>query len=205
MDHYSEQTRQQLRNFIQQWNQDRKTDEELIINASTITIRNPLTTLTIETSDFMKQSETLLERCLKDIQQNGIDIIPMPHYIEQSDEQRLTSLLQCVQQSTFRQRKSLHRLEVFYYLGEVLTLRGWQKVDTQRINTLFSTTKSASDFKKTAKRTYELFIARGLANLYAVKYIRPYHLLKLKEEEFYDKLIPEARNLHFAETSLASD
>jgi len=127
----------------------------------------------------------------------------------QNDEQRLETLLHLTQQTAFRKRKTFHRMETFYYLGEVLDTRGWQKKDKRRIRTLFTTNKGARDFCVTARRVYELFRARGLSNLYAVTYIRPYHLLKLDEEEFYNELLPEAQrlrneeNVQFLESSFA--
>lgn len=198
MERYSTKTLQQLRTFIQSWLKEKGTNERLIIGPTEIIIQEGQSENCITIPDLLTMSP-LLSKCLQDLRRPGIEIIPIPDYLEYEDEQRLTLLLNLTQQPMFRKRKTPYRLEIFYYLGEVLSTRGFQQNDIKQLRDMFSTSKGATDFKKTARRTYELFQARGLANLYTVTFIRPSHLIDLSEEEFYNYLLPEARNLHIAE------
>lgn len=199
MEQYSERFTQQLCTFLRHWMKENKGNETLILNALTLTIRNDQHEQEIPLTELIREEKTLLNRCKQDLQNPGPDDFPLPDYLAQDDEQRLETLLHLTQQTAFRKRKTRHRLETFYYLGEVLNTRGWQRKDKQRIRTLFTTNKGANDLKNTARRVYELFRARGLPNLYAVTHIRPYHLQKLSEEEFYNELIPEAQRLRSEE------
>uniref|UniRef100_U9TCA9 Uncharacterized protein n=1 Tax=Rhizophagus irregularis (strain DAOM 181602 / DAOM 197198 / MUCL 43194) TaxID=747089 RepID=U9TCA9_RHIID len=177
METYSKETIRQLKIFLQHWLHERRPNDVLTIDSDRILFSNNFGIQEIHLYDFIGNCATVLEKCVEDLRKEGVTTIPVPDYVGQDDEQRLETLLHLTQQPSFHRRKTLHRIETFYYLGEVLTLRGWRKKDARRIRELFSTNKGASEFKKTAKRVYELFQARGLANLYAVTYIRPHHQL----------------------------
>jgi hypothetical protein len=75
-----------------------------------------------------------------------------------------------------------------------MSSRGWIQEDKQLLCTHFNKRK-IKEIKRTAKRVYELFSARGIAHLYSVNFIRPSHLAKLGETEFYLQLVPEAKRL----------
>jgi hypothetical protein len=200
MENHSEVTNRQLGIFLQHWMRERSSDEILLIDGNRIIVSDGNNVQEVPMHQLVGKSQTMLEKCIYDLQKKGVDTIPIPDYLGQLDEQRLTTLLQLAQQPLFQQRKSYYRLEVLYYLGEVLTLRGWQKEDSQRIREMFKTNKGASDFKKMARRVYELFQARGIASLYVVEFIRPYHLAQMEEKEFYNELLPIARQLYEQET-----
>jgi hypothetical protein len=46
-----------------------------------------------------------------------------------------------------------------------------------------------------AKRTFELFSARGIGIVMNLTYMKPTHLAQMTEDDFYDRLLPEARRL----------
>jgi hypothetical protein len=201
MKQYNTKELQNILDFIQQWFNERDDNEELYIHADHMTIINEQQAHTISLQDIAHKN-TLLERCKQDLQRDGSISFNPPSYLGLDEESRINALLKLTQEAEFKKRKPLTRLETFYYLGEVLNARGWQKKDIRQINKLFCAKKSASNFRKTARRVYELFNSRGLANLYTVEFIRPHHLLQLSEEEFYEQLIPEARKLRDAENEL---
>jgi hypothetical protein len=45
------------------------------------------------------------------------------------------------------------------------------------------------------KRVFELFDARGFSKIYTVKLLTPSKLNRMNKEDFYDRLLPEARRL----------
>ena len=98
------------------------------------------------------------------------------------------------QQPSFKSRKSSNRLETFYYLGEVLAIRGWRQSDWKLIRESYDA-RSAQLMERTAKRVYELFTTRGLVQLYTVNFICPTRLEQMKEDDFYRHLIATANEL----------
>ena len=103
-------------------------------------------------------------------------------------------ITQGIKRSSFRNQPVNSRLQYFYHLGEVLTLRGWTKADSRMLTRTFDA-RSARDIKKIARRVYELFHTRGTAWIVAVTCIYPTALLQISDADFYEKLLPGARQL----------
>jgi hypothetical protein len=157
MEKYSKATVRQLKIFLQHWLREKDADEILMIDTNRILIGKGDEIREVPICEIIQNNETMLEKCVRDLHKRGIEAIPIPDHVGQSDERRLETLLRLTQQPPFHRRKTSHRLETFYYLGEILTIRGWQKNDIRRIREMFSTNKGASDFKKTARRVLNCF------------------------------------------------
>jgi hypothetical protein len=147
----------------------------------------------IATEEISEES-TLLEKCKQDLDRRGAQSFHFPEYKDQEESERLENLVRTLDKSSFRRKTATERLEIHYYLREVLTSRGWTRSDKRLIQKRLGN-RNAKETLRTARRVYELFEARGIAQLYTVEYIRPTHLIQMKEDEFYGDLIPFARRL----------
>ena len=188
-----------LRAFIDAWTQERHIDEEIRITSSEVTIRRQDKTINIHPNELLnfdgfEEKKTLLEKCKMDLDQPGIDIIDYPEYLQKRDDKRLKRILKKIREPDFRIGEPIGRLETYYYLGEALASRGWLRSDKRMLQDRIGE-RATKDTIRIARRVYELFITRGLAQLYTVTFIQPTHFLQLTEDQFYNQLIPFARNL----------
>jgi len=99
-----------------------------------------------------------------------------------------------LQQNEIKRKSANDRLEFYYYLGQTLAHRGWSKKDSKLIQQLLEE-RTHRELKRLAKRTFELFSARGIGIVMNLTYMKPTHLAQMTEDDFYDRLLPEARRL----------
>jgi hypothetical protein len=192
MEQYSKKLQDDLRQFLLTLRREMDIETEIKIIAEAIVIERPGQITVTAINDILR--ETILEKCKHDLNRPGVNNVQLPTYLVNITE-RLPVLLEQTRRPEFKQRTTPFRLEVLYYLGKTLIEQGWLQRDMDTIHVMFTTTKGANDFTRSARQVYELFDARELPLLYAVRFIWPYHLLQLSHEEFYDHLIPEARRL----------
>jgi hypothetical protein len=131
---------------------------------------------------------------LQDLARPATTPYEKPTYVIDNEDESLERLVRKIKHPDFRQESKVARLKCYYHLGEILASRGWNKTDSQYLKREFGQ-RTVRDVKKTARRVYELFYARGTAQIVAVTSIRPAQLLGMKDEDFYGKLIPGARRL----------
>jgi hypothetical protein len=195
MEQISGNLRKSLQQFIQVWIQERGKDEEIRITSSAVLFETLDRIESIDISELMSdvvdddQHKSLVDKCEQDLDRPGYPAYIPPVYTRAP---ALEQLSQIVEKPLFQQRKTNYRLETYYYLGRVLSSRGWIQEDKQFLCVHFNSRK-VREIKRTAKRVHELFSVRGVAHLYSVNFIRPSHLAKLEETEFYLQLIPEAQ------------
>jgi len=192
MEHLTVEANQLLCQFLQVWSPDALEGQRITISNTHVTIEVPDEQQTIPIGDLLQNVlDPMIEKCKEDLQREGIEIIPFPEYLEKDEETKLHFLLDFTTQPAFQCRKTNIRLETFYYLGEVLTVRGWRNADKKLIRNQYEC-RIARKIEKIAKRVYELFSVRGLAHLYTVEYICPTRLGQMKEEDFYQHLVKAA-------------
>jgi hypothetical protein len=151
---------------------------------------------TIDMEALLTQSEekTIMAKCKEDLNRPGSIQYQRPEYAIGEEGVRIMQTLREFTHFSWKQKTIHERLEAYYYLGEVLSLRGWVKRDNQLLRQQLKGI-TIKETKRVAKRVYELFHARGVAWLYSVQYLKPTHLTQMDEEEFYGELMPEARRL----------
>lgn len=199
MEKLSDNLKSKLRAFTQEWIKERGNDE-IWINSSVITMEglNYVTTINLDElmndNNGLSEEETLLTRCKRDLEQAKAEDFNFPEYRNLEEAERLHCLIKKLNKTQFRQKSATERLEIYYYLGEVLASRGWIRTDKRKLQEQFEK-RTTKEIIRTARRIYELFEARGIAYLYVITYIRPTYIIQLKEEEFYGELIPFARKL----------
>jgi hypothetical protein len=195
MDSLSENTRKELLSFLRLWTKEAADEQQITITTTQITFEGQEEAQTIHIEDLLRDNlEPVIEKCKTDLMRVGIEVIPFPDYLVWTEEERLRILVNLTTQPTFKSRKSSVRMETFYYLGEVLAARGWRKSDKKIIRDSYDG-RTARIIEKTAKRVFELFLARGLAQLYTIEYICPTRLEQMKEGDFYEHLITTATQL----------
>ena len=103
-----------------------------------------------------------------------------------------------INKESFSQKSVIKWLEIYYYLGDVLTSRGWTAEDNKTMLKMFKERKTKY-LRKIAKRVYALFSARGIAHLYTVTFIKTTHLVQMSEADFFGQLVPAAREMRVEE------
>lgn len=200
MDHYSIELQELLHRTLTAWQKERREGEEMHITSSTIVIENEEDIQVVDMNDFLEQDLklkelTTLERCLEDLEKTkDAPQLIFPSYMEENELERMHYLVTFVGEATFRNKDIYERLEAYYYLGEVLASRGNTRVDQSFLRKSLPRRRDM-EVRKLAKRTYALFAARGLEYLYAVTYIRPSHISAITEADFYEQLVPKAKEL----------
>ena len=129
MEKLSDNLKRKLRALAQAWNSEREEGEEIWITSSTITFERKDSIETIELSELIAIEEipeesTLLEKCKQDLDRRGAQSFHFPEYKDQEESERLGNLIRTLDKSSFRRKTATERLEIHYYLGEVLTSRG---------------------------------------------------------------------------------
>jgi len=201
MERLSENVQQSLQQFINNWTNDETTIEQITINRQEVAFESNNDTVRVPLDSIIANKSTiLLRKCEQDLDKEGIGIIPFPDYIGINEEERLRVLIEETTTPEFKQRKSFKRLETLYYLGDVLRSRGYRTDDKTLIRQTYDA-RNTRNLQKSSKRVFELFSARGLANLYTTDFIGPTHLVDLSEEDFYDRLLPYAQQLKLNETA----
>lgn len=193
METFSEKFKGQLKTLLQLWMEEKGEYEEFHITPTNLLLSNVEKIVSVDFRTILDYNETV-HRCKLDLNRPANDAYQRPNYLEGSKDELLKKLARRIQQTTFRQRNVHERLEIYYYLGELLFLRGWSKKDYGTLQEQVGQ-RFAKDVKKTARRVYELFASRGIQYLTEVAYICPTYLAKMSEGEFYDELLPEAQRL----------
>ncbi|RIB11996.1 hypothetical protein C2G38_2042202 [Gigaspora rosea] len=83
-------------------------------------------------------------------------------------------------------------LEAYYQMGTILAEKEWNDATKKKLNFYFWIEKRKSVWK-ISKRVYQLFNARGEEYLYLVEHINITILEKMYDEDFTDRLLPEAQ------------
>lgn len=203
MEHYSLELRELLRQTADAWMLERRNEEELRFTSSTFQVE------TVEgihsgkhTDPVTKRkpvpSATLIKRCLDDLEGIGTPKLIVPTYYDLPELERLRYLIAYIDRDSFRHKSVTKRLEVYYYLGDVLASRGWIMEDNLKMSRVLGERKTKY-IRRIAKRVYALFFARGIAHIYTVLFIRSTHLIQIPETDFYDHLIPAAREMRSKE------
>jgi hypothetical protein len=207
MDHYSPKLREMLKKTASTWLRKRRDEEELCFTPSALKIRITGDEQTWDYSELLQHQEEqepqidLVQQCLRDLEGIETPTIIFPHYIDKPEDLKIEFLLEYIEKDTFRDQSNIERLEAYYYLGEVLTSQGW----TQEDNKLLLRTANARRtlyIRKNAKRTFELFSARGIAHLYTTSFIRPTYLVQITKADFYGRLLPAVREMRLLELAL---
>ncbi|POG82686.1 hypothetical protein GLOIN_2v1762086 [Rhizophagus irregularis DAOM 181602=DAOM 197198] len=196
METFSEKFKGQLKALLQLWLKEKGEYEEFHITPTNLLLSDAERIFSIDFKtilDYDEQSE-IVHRCKIDLHHLTNYEYQRPNYLGGNEDELLRKLTRMIRQTTFRQKSVHERLEVYYYLGELLSLRGWTKKDygilQEQVGQRF-----AKDVKKTSRRVYELFAIRGVQCLTKVAYICPTCLTKMSEGDFYDELLPEARRI----------
>ncbi|PKK58493.1 hypothetical protein RhiirC2_796208 [Rhizophagus irregularis] len=193
METFSEKFKGQLKTLLQLWLEEKGEYEELHITPTNLLLSDAEKIVSVDFGTILNYDEPreMVHRCKIDLHHPTNYEYQRPNYLGGSEDELLRKLARMIRQTTFRQKSVHERLENYYYLGELLSLRGWTKRDygilQEQVGQRF-----AKDAKKTARRVYELFAIRGVQYLTKVAYICPTRLTKMSEEEFYDELLPEA-------------
>lgn len=206
MEHYSSKFRTLLRRVAKEWMVERKDEEELCFTSSALGI------ITEEGEQFWTYEELiaeeeevpqvdLVQRCLADLEGTLEPHNTFPSYLNKPDETRIRHLAKNMAKASFSGKSVTRRLETYYYMGQVLTSRGWLEEDLGLLIKILGRRKTAYT-RTVAQRTYRLFSARGLAHLYAATFIRPTHLLTLTKSDFFRRLLPAARKMQKEELVL---
>ncbi|PKC53581.1 hypothetical protein RhiirA1_474862, partial [Rhizophagus irregularis] len=148
------------------------------------------------------EKRKILEKCKRDLNRLPTLEYQRPKYLRGTEFECLERLVRMIKTSPFRQKDIQRRLEVYYYLGEIMSIRGWIKRDYRHLQQQLGE-RSAKETKKIAKRVYELFIARGIQALTVVEEIKPTYLSQMNETVFYEELLPEARRIAQEESGFA--
>ncbi|CAG8802415.1 27808_t:CDS:2 [Gigaspora margarita] len=90
-----------------------------------------------------------------------------------------------------RENMCIYLNQIYYQMGMVLTEKEWNDTTRKKLNSYFRTEKRKSIWK-ILKRVYQLFTARGEEYLYLVEHINITILEKMYNEDFSDRLLPEA-------------
>src|SRR6266498_5084506 len=200
MDSLSDNLKIQFKLFLQLWLQERGDYSELHVISTNVILEAPdrIESIDVETILNVSEKKIILDKCKQDLMRSVDYSYQLPDYVVANEDERLQKLIQIVKQSSFRRTNVHDRLKVYFYLGEILSLRGWVRKDNQLLQHHFGE-RSAKEVKKTAKRVFELFNARGIYWLTSVMYIKPTYLAQMEETDFYEILLPEARQLRHNE------
>jgi len=200
MDSLSDNLKIQFKLFLQLWLQERGDYSELHVTSTNVILEAPdrIESIDVETILNVSEKKIILDKCKQDLMRPVDYSYQLPDYVVANEDERLQKLIQIVKQSSFRRTNVHDRLKVYFYLGEILSLRGWVRKDNQLLQHHFGE-RSAKEVKKTAKRVFELFNARGIYWLTSVTYIKPTYLAQMEETDFYEILLPEARQLRHNE------
>jgi len=199
MDNFSVELKYHLQQFLRKWEQEKKPDQTLQIVDQTLILKDLEISSSISTEQLLKEPIShveceLINEYKLDLSRQGSDEITFPAYLDQPIERQLHVLLEIMNSSSFN---SVHgktrRLETYYYFGSVLEEKGWSRKVKKIVRE--SLQNRTNEQLRRAKRVYELFTARGLFILYTVQKICPSKLAFMKEDLFYDELIPEAKRL----------
>ena len=147
-----------------------------------------MTSVELKAVKNLLTTDVILQRCVQDLAQSVSDNYRVPAYVSIPKDERLPKLVRMIQQSDFKRRTMNDRLEIYYYLGQILAFRGWSKADMKMLQQNFGN-RTVRDVKKTAKRTFELFQLRGISSILTLTFIKPTYLLKISEGNFYGRLI----------------
>jgi len=203
MEHYSLKLRELLKQTADAWLLERSNGEELWFTPTSFRIETEGRTQSVDYINLVAEEEeisetTLVKRCLEDLEGIDTSILTFPPYFSKPEPERLCYLIAYIDRKSFPQKSIIKRLESYYYLGDVLTSRGWAAKDNGAMLKVFKARKTKY-IQKIAKRVYALFSARGIAHLYTVSFIRSTYLVRMSETDFYGQLIPAARIMRMEE------
>jgi hypothetical protein len=188
-----------LKAFLQLWLQEKGEFQELQVTPTHIVLEaaERIESIEIQTILQVDRRQKDFDICRRAIQRPIDSNIQRLNQVGGSDDGQLGMILRKMAKNNFRRWSVQERLETFYLLGEILTLRGWTKRDYQAIEQHLGE-RAAKDVKKIARRAYELFTARGVRSICG---IRPTYLAQMNGSKFYDELLPEARRIASQESS----
>ncbi len=203
MEHYSPKFRTLLKRVIKAWILERKDEEELCFTFTTLGIKTKeeeqswaYTELLAEEEEISQ--EDLVEQCLAELEGVVTTTVIFPFYVDKPEDFRFRYLIENVAKDSFQNESAIKRLETYYYLGEVLTSRGWTNEDNKLLLEVFNERRIAY-LRTVSKKVYELFSTRGIAHLYAASFIKPTHLVRISKADFYGRLMPAVRTMRFNE------
>ena len=203
MEHYSPKFRTLLKRVIKAWILERRDEEELCFTFTTLGIKTKeeeqswaYTELLAEEEEISQ--EDLVEQCLAELEGVVTTTVIFPFYVDKPEDFRFRYLIENVAKDSFQNESAIKRLETYYYLGEVLTSRGWTNEDNKLLLEVFNERRIAY-LRTVSKKVYELFSTRGIAHLYAASFIKPTHLVRISKADFYGRLMPAVRTMRFNE------
>jgi len=121
MDQFSEEFWQTLKKLIRLWRDERGMYNELQLNTENIVFEGPDR---IDCIGYHELEQTIVERYLQDLALPARLPYKKLTYVVDDEDQRLSLITQGIKCSSFRNQPVNSRLQYFYHLGEVLTLRG---------------------------------------------------------------------------------
>ena len=197
MEQFSAEFRMTLANLIRLWKEEKGEYDELHITPMTVLLEAPdrMTSVELEAVENPLTTNVILQRCVQDLAQSVSDNYRVPAYVSIPEDERLPKLVRMIRQSDFKRRTTNDRLEIYYYLGQILAFRGWSKADMRTLWQDFRN-RTVWDVKKMAKRTFELFQLRGVSSILTLTFIKPTYLLRMSEGNFYGRLLPEVERLN---------
>ena len=206
MEHYSPKLRALLKRVARMWLLEKGDEEELCFTSSALRIKKREEEESWVYAELLAEEEEipqidLVEQCLADLEGMTTTTVTFPSYADKSEDFRFGHLIECVLKDSFQSESVVKHLETYYYLGDVLTSRGWTIEDNKTLLGIFNERRTTY-IRTIAKRVYELFSARGLAHLYDVSFIKPTYLVKISKSDFFGRLIPAARTMQMEELVL---
>lgn len=126
MESFSDDLRMRLAEFLRLWLQEKGSFNELHITPTQILLEAQEYMEAIDIADALKFSarRIILEQFKRDLRIITDRNYQRPNYwIEELDE-RLPKLVQLMKQTNIRRKNNLERLELYFYVGEALSLRG---------------------------------------------------------------------------------
>ena len=203
MEHYSPKFRTLLKRVIKAWELERRDEEELCFTFTTLRIKTKEEEQSWAYTELLAEEEEvsqgdLVEQCLAELEGAVTTTVIFPFYIDKSEDFRFRYLIENVAKDSFQNESAIKCLETYYYLGEVLTSRGWTIEDNKLLLRVFNERRTTY-VRTVSKKVYELFSTRGIAHLYAASFIKPTHLVKISKADFYGRLMPAVRTMRFNE------
>jgi len=182
---------------------ERKDEEELRFTFTTLGIKTKEEEQSWAYAELLAEEEEisrgdLVEQCLAELEGVVTTTVIFPFYVDKPEDFRFRYLIENVAKDSFQNESAIKRLETYYYLGEVLTSRGWTIEDNELLLKVFNERRIAY-VQTISKKVYKLFSTRGIAHLYAASFIKPTHLVRISKADFYGRLMPAVRTMRFNE------
>src|SRR3954452_2673456 len=104
MEHYSKDLKDSFNNFLKLWQEEVNDNEALHVTSSMVSFSNDenVTNIPIQTILQGTLDESMIARCLKDLDRFTSDIIDFPNYVNQPEETKLNTLVRIIVNKDFR-------------------------------------------------------------------------------------------------------